>query len=51
MQNMVVKDFSPTDPQLDNLKNNFKFANLKLFLNVGLLLPFEDSTSVFMSPG
>jgi len=40
MQNMVIKDFSPTDAQLDNLKNNFKFANLKLFLNVGLLFSF-----------
>jgi hypothetical protein len=47
MQNTVIKNFSPTDAQLDSLKNNLKFANLKLFLNVGLLLPFEDFTSVF----
>jgi hypothetical protein len=29
----IIKVFSPTDAQLDSLKNNFKFA-LKLFLRL-----------------
>jgi hypothetical protein len=39
----IIKVFSPTDAQLDNLKNNFNFA-LKLTLKSTYMFRCENTT-------
>jgi len=40
----IYQNFSPTDAQLDSLKNNFKFA-LKLTLKSSYMFRFETPSS------